>query len=126
MVYFVPEAAEAYARLGVRGRVGYFASRSAPMGAVSPELVVSTFFNFNPELVHAAIPSAWEAASPPDFVAARFGAVDAAFRRVLGDSIVTSDEMEEAARLAKVAADAGGRTHRGTAARRRPCGRCVA
>ena len=34
MVYFVPEAAEAYARLGITGRSGYFASRAAPMGAV--------------------------------------------------------------------------------------------
>jgi hypothetical protein len=76
------------------------------MGAVSPEVVVSTFFNFNPELVHAAIPSAWEVASPLDFVAARFDAVDAAFRRVLGDSIVRSEAMRQAAGLARVAADA--------------------
>jgi hypothetical protein len=106
MVYFVPEAAEAYARLGVSGRAGYFASRSAPMGAVSPEVVVSTFFNFNPELVHAAIPSSWEVASPDDFVAARFAAVDAAFRRVLGDSAVRSEAMERAAGLARTAAEA--------------------
>ena len=28
MVYFVPEAAEAYGRLGITGQAGYFASRS--------------------------------------------------------------------------------------------------
>ena len=77
MIYFVPEAAEAYARLGVTGRAGYFASRAAPMGAVSAEVVVSTFFNFNPELVHAAIPEAWEVTTPEALVAARFDAVDA-------------------------------------------------
>ena len=64
MVYFVPEAAEAYGRLGIDGRAGYFASRAAPMGAVSADVVVSTFFNFNPELVHAAIPASWAIASP--------------------------------------------------------------
>ena len=64
MVYFVPEAAEAYERLGITGRAGYFASRAAPMGAVSADVVASTFFNFNPELVHAAIPSSWEVTSP--------------------------------------------------------------
>ena len=73
MVYFVPEAAEAYERLGITGRAGYFASRAAPMGAVTADVVVSTFFNFNPELVHAAIPSSgpsrcrrrwWNLASP--------------------------------------------------------------
>ena len=64
MVYFVPEAAEAYERLGITGRAGYFASRAAPMGAVQADVVVSTFFNFNPELVHAAIPSSWAMATP--------------------------------------------------------------
>ena len=29
----------------------YFASRSAPMGAVSAKVVAATFFNFNPELI---------------------------------------------------------------------------
>jgi hypothetical protein len=105
MIYFVPEAATAYARLGITGRAGYFASRAAPMGAVSSEVVVSTFFNFNPELVHAAIPRAWEAATPAALVAARFDAADAAFRRVLGDSVVGSEEMRRAAALLRTAAE---------------------
>jgi len=104
MIYFVPEAAEAYARLGVTGRAGYFASRAAPMGEVSAEVVVSTFFNFNPALVHEAIPQAWEAATPEALVAARFDAVDAACRRVLGDHVVGSDEMRRAATLLREAA----------------------
>jgi hypothetical protein len=106
MVYFVPEAAEAYARLGVTGRAGYFASRAAPMGAVTADVVVSTFFNFNPELVHAAIPAVWEVATPVALVAARFAAVDAAFRRLLGDEVVSSDDMQRAAELARLAAEA--------------------
>jgi hypothetical protein len=104
MVYFVPEAAEEYARLGVTGRTGYFASRAAPMGAVTADVVVSTFFNFNPELVHAAIPGVWEVATPVALVAARFAAVDAAFRRLLGDEVVSSDGMRRAAELARLAA----------------------
>jgi hypothetical protein len=109
MVYFVPEAAEAYARVGVTGRAGYFASRAAPMGAVPAEVVVSTFFNFNPDLVHAAIPAAWESATPDQLVAARFAAVDAAFNRLLGDAVVRSEEMDRAARLARIAAEEAGR-----------------
>jgi hypothetical protein len=105
MIYFAPEAAEAYARLGIRGRSGYFASRAAPMGAVSAEVVVSTFFNFNPELVHRAIPAAWEITSPAALVAARLDAADAAFRRVLGDAAVGSAEMRRAAVLARAAAE---------------------
>ncbi len=106
MVYFVPEAAQAYLSLGITGRAGYFASRAAPMGAVQADVVVSTFFNFNPELVHAAIPSSWAVASPQTLVDARFAAVDAACRRILGDAVVTSEEMRRAADLARAAAAA--------------------
>ena len=105
MIYFVPEAAEAYARLGITGQAGYFASRAAPMGAVTAEVVVSTFYNFNPELVHAVVPRCWEIATPVALVRARFAAVDAAFRRILGEEMVASEEMERAAELARTAAE---------------------
>jgi hypothetical protein len=105
MIYFAPEAAQAYAELGIKGTQGYFASRSAPMGAVSAEVVIATFYNFNPELVHAAIPSAWEITTPTAILAARVGAVDAACRRVLGDDVVDSAEMTRAAELARTLAE---------------------
>ena len=104
MIYFVPEAATEYAVLGIEGRDGYFASRAAPMGAVAAEVVIATFFNFNPELIHHAIPRAWTIAAPEDLVAARFRAVDAAYRRLLGDDVVSSSEMARAAELARRAA----------------------
>jgi hypothetical protein len=107
MIYFAPEAAEAYARLGITGRTGYFASRAAPMGAVTAEVVVATFFNFNPELVSSSLPRAWEIASPDAVLAARLEAVDAAFRRVLGDA-VGSQEMHRAAALARGMAEIAG------------------
>ena len=44
LIYFAPEATEAYAALGVTGRSGYFASRSAPMGAVPADVVIATFW----------------------------------------------------------------------------------
>jgi hypothetical protein len=105
MIYFAPEAAKAYAELGLKGTQGYFASRSAPMGAVSADVVIATFYNFNPELVHAAIPSAWEATTPAALIAARLGAVDSACRRVLGDDAVASPEMARAAELARTLAE---------------------
>jgi hypothetical protein len=113
MVYFVPEATEAYARLGITGQSGYFASRAAPMGAVQADVVVSTFFNFNPELVQAAIPSSWAIAAPEALVAARFAAVDAACRRLLGDEVLASAEMRRAADLARAAAEEAGRRAEG-------------
>jgi hypothetical protein len=105
MIYFVPEAAEAYAEIGITGRSGYFGSRAAPMGAVGAEVVIATFFNFNPELVRHAISGMWDIASPAQLITARFAAVDAAFRRILGDEVVGSADMARAAELARIAAD---------------------
>jgi hypothetical protein len=111
MVYFVPEATAEYARLGITGQSGYFASRAAPMGEVGPDVVVSTFYNFNPDAVSAAIPSSWGAASPSEILQARLSAADAAFRRILGDAVLASTEMARAASLARLAAEeVGGRS----------------
>jgi len=105
MIYFAPEATAAYESLGVLGLDGYFAARAAPMGAVPAEVVVATFFNFNPDVVHAAIPAAWAAASPAQLVAARLGAADAALRRALGESL-DGPSIGRAAGLARTAAAA--------------------
>src|SRR3954447_10808122 len=104
MVYFVPEAAEQYRRIGLEhSRMQYFASRAAPMGAVPADVVIATFFNFEPGLVRRAIPAAWSIASPGAISDARLAAVDAALRRVLGEAIASPD-MRAAAELARVAA----------------------
>ena len=104
MIYFVPEGPEHYGRVGIgRGQAGYFASRSAPMGEASAELVIATFYNFNPDYVRAVIPSVWKTVRPADVIDARFAAADAALRRLLGDA-VTSDEMVAASQLARSAA----------------------
>ncbi|MHB8467887.1 MAG: SCO6745 family protein [Acidimicrobiales bacterium] len=106
MIYFAPEAAAAYADAGLDdARAGYFASRSAPMGAVPAEVVIATFFNFNPILVRRAIPRAWELASPAQLLQARLDAADAALRRILG-AAVDGPEMAEASALAHTAATA--------------------
>lgn len=105
VIYFAPEAAASYAAVGLPAEAGYFASRSAAMGSVGAEVVIATFFNFNPELVRRAIPAAWKAASPEKVLAARVAAADATLRRLLGDQ-ATSADMARAAQLARVAADA--------------------
>ena len=74
LIYFAPEATAAYEALGVMGFDGYFASRAAPMGAVPAEVVIATFFNFNPAIVHHAIPAAWKATTPEALLAARLDA----------------------------------------------------
>lgn len=105
MIYFAPEADEEYQRIGLRrGRMGYFASRSAPMGPVGAGVVVATFYNFNPGLIAHNIPHAWTLASVDDILGARVTAVDRALRRLLGDA-VDSPDLAELAALARTATD---------------------
>jgi hypothetical protein len=104
MIYFTPHFLPAYEAAGLRGRrMGYFASRAAAMGPVPADVVIATFFNFNPALVRRAIPDAWALASPEAILAARLDAVDASLRQAWGDE-VGGAAVAEAAELAKVAA----------------------
>ena len=102
--YFAPEVDAEVSGLGVRrGRATYFASRSAAMGRVGAGPVAATFYVFNPSLVAHFIPAAWEAASPEDVVAARYRGVSAAWSRLLGEEVLASDDVREAADLARTA-----------------------
>lgn len=100
MIYFAPEAQERYAALGLDRMAGYFASRGAALGAVSAEVVVATFYNFNPVIVRAAIPAAWSVASPAVLLEARLEAADQALRRGLGDLVADVSELAELTRIA--------------------------
>jgi hypothetical protein len=102
MIYFASEAREAFAALGLDDRAGYFASRAAPMGAVSAEVVIATFYNFNPDLVRRSIPSAWAVATPEQILETRLESADRALRRMLGEEVDTPG-MAEAADLARTA-----------------------
>jgi hypothetical protein len=104
LVYFAPEATEAYAALGVTGRSGYFASRSAAMGPVSAEIVIATFFNFNPALVRRAMDGVWDVTSPTALLEARTRAAGEAIRNRVGD-LADGAEVAEAAELARTAAE---------------------
>ncbi|MFZ4721246.1 MAG: SCO6745 family protein [Ilumatobacteraceae bacterium] len=99
LIYFVPEADEHYVPLGLDpGMMGYFGSRAAAMGAVTGDVVVATFFNFEPSRVHAAVPEVWRRTTPAALWQARLAAVDAALRRLFGDR-VGADEIARAAEL---------------------------
>jgi hypothetical protein len=103
-IYFVPEAAEEYAAVGIGDRMrGYFASRSAPMGAVTAEVVIATFFNFDPDLVRRSMDGVWGDVTPETILAARLRAADRMLRRLAPDAI-DSPETREAAELARSAA----------------------
>jgi helix-turn-helix protein len=106
LIYFVPEAEEQLVATGLRpGRMCYFASRSAPMGAVSPGVTAATFVNFNPDLVARFIPRAWTLASTEAILDARLRSADLALRRLLGDA-VDGPEVRELAELTREATTA--------------------
>jgi Helix-turn-helix family len=102
-VYFAPEAWEAYAEIGLERHQQYFASRAAPFGPVPAEVVVATFFNFNPDLVRAAIPGAWEAATPGEIQQARMSAAARVLERCCAE--IDLDLVEEASTLARAMID---------------------
>ncbi|MBO2458786.1 SCO6745 family protein [Actinomadura violacea] len=103
MIYFVPEGSERYAALGLDAAAGYFAPRSAAFGRASAELVIATFYNFNPALVRGALPAAWEKASPEQVLAARLDAAGTALRRA---GIHRVPGLDEVTGLATRAAEA--------------------
>ncbi|WP_326574548.1 hypothetical protein OG250_04775 [Streptomyces sp. NBC_00487] len=111
--YFSPDLGSELAAVGVEDSgAAYFAVRAAPMGGVGPGVVTATFFNFRYELVARHVPAVWEAASPSVVLAARERAVDATLRRLLGEELLASEEVAEAAELALRAAEACTRTAR--------------
>lgn len=103
LIYFVPEADEHYTALGLDpGMMGYFASRAAAMGAVPAEVVIATFYNFEPTRVRALVPQAWERTTPAALWHARLAAADAALIRVFGARLQAPDIAEAAATLRSI------------------------
>jgi hypothetical protein len=106
VAYFAPETAEAFGEIGVHGAQAYFGARAAPMGRVDASVVIATFYNFAPSVVRNAIPRIWDIAPPEALIEARYVGADRALRRILGEDIVASDEVAEAAALAREATTA--------------------
>ncbi|MFJ4580350.1 SCO6745 family protein [Streptomyces echinatus] len=93
MIYFVPEARRRYADLGLSGHAGYFASRGAAFGPASAELIISTFYNFNPAFVRRAVAGAWDATTPQQVLDARYRAAGEALRRAGIHELPALDEV---------------------------------
>jgi hypothetical protein len=107
VVYFAPDVKTAFEDVGLRGFWrGYFASRAAPMGPVPADVVIATFYNFYPDMVRWAMADAWRHADPPAVTEARLRLVDRTLRQWLGDDVLASDDLGEAATLARSAAEA--------------------
>ena len=83
VVYFAPEVTAAFADRGLKGFWrGYFAARSAPMGAVGPGAVTAAFYGFHPDFVARSVPEIWSVVSPQSALEARLDGVGRCFGRL--------------------------------------------
>lgn len=104
--YFSPDTGRELAALGVTDpRAVNFAVRAAALGAAGAGAVTAAFYNYKYELVARHVPAVWETVTPEQALAARSRAVDATLRRLLGEPVLASAEMAEAAELALRAAE---------------------
>jgi hypothetical protein len=113
--YFAPAARQAFEQAGLRGFWrGYFAGRTAPIGAVGAGPVVASFFSFAPAMAARAVPGVWDLVTPSEALAARQAGAVAALRTLLdlGDSEVPAHVAVAAERLAAMISGIGcaGRT----------------
>lgn len=105
-LYFSPDLGKELGGIGIDDpSAAYFAARAAAMGAVGPGTVTATFYNFNHALVARHVPAVWDIAPPEAVLAARLRAADSTLRRLLGEEVIASPEMAEAAQLALRAAE---------------------
>ncbi len=84
--YFSPEPRAAFEGAGLRGYWrGYFAGRSAPLGAVGAGPVIALFNGFAPSFVRRALPAIWSMATPGAALEARAAGAAAVLRRLVPD-----------------------------------------
>ncbi|MGW2374179.1 MULTISPECIES: SCO6745 family protein [Kitasatospora] len=96
VTFLQPESRAAFEALGLDGGWhGYFAARSAPLGAVNAPPVIAAFFSFAPAMVERALPQVWTQADPERVLAARAGGSAAALARLLAP--VEPERIEAAA-----------------------------
>ena len=81
VTYFSEQSREALAAIGLqRYWDGYFAGRSAPVGALAGPPVIAMFSGFAPFLVNRALPAAWSVVTPAQVIEARYVGAAATLR----------------------------------------------
>jgi hypothetical protein len=108
VTYFAPQAKAAFEAVNLRGFWrGYFAGRSAPLGAVGAAPVMAIFYVFAPQQVNRALPDVWSRATPEAVLAARSAGAAAAIEAVTGSGEAALAVGEVADLLAEAAAGVG-------------------
>ena len=110
LTYFSDETTAAYKGIGLKGFwQGYFASRVAPMGPVGAEVCSAVFYNFHPDMVRKALPSAWDLASPAVVLQARDEALAPLLTDLFGEHLDSIGEAADLALEATAGCDVHGR-----------------
>jgi hypothetical protein len=100
VTYFTAEALTAFQQAGLRGFWrGYFAGRSAPLGAVPAAPVLACFFSFAPAMVERALPGVWELITPEAALAVRSAGAVAGLARIAGEVGLDAAGLAEANQL---------------------------
>ncbi|MEU9116478.1 hypothetical protein AB0D04_33205 [Streptomyces sp. NPDC048483] len=94
VTYFDEECRGLGKALGLKGFwMGYFASRTAPLGAVEPALATAALGVFAPGMIARALPAAWGIVSPAHVLDERARRAADALRRIHPDLDRTAAEL---------------------------------
>ncbi len=86
VTYFSPQARDALTAIGLpRYWDGYFAGRSAPVGALAGPPVTAMFSGFAPSLVDRALPAVWSIVTPAQAIEARYVGAEQTLRALVPD-----------------------------------------
>jgi hypothetical protein len=101
--YFMPEGPANYEKVGLKPLAAYLCGRVAAMGAVPGEVVVATFYNFNPALVVPQVNKGWKITTPQAISEARNLTVTQGLTRMLTDENGNLPDVSRAIELVKKA-----------------------
>src|SRR3984885_11673046 len=89
VTYFSAQSREALAAIGLqRYWDGYFAGRSAPVGALAGPPVTAMFSGFAPFLVDRALPAVWSVVTPAQVTEARYVGAEETLRSLVPEKAV--------------------------------------
>jgi hypothetical protein len=93
--YFSEQSRSALAAIGLqRYWDGYFAGRSAPVGALAGAPVTAMFSGFAPFLVDRALPAVWSVVTPAQVIEARYVGAAETLRALVPDERIVSAAAE--------------------------------
>jgi hypothetical protein len=92
VTYFSAQSRDALADIGLqRYWDGYFAGRSAPVGALAGPPVTAMFSGFAPFLVDRALPAVWSVVTPAQVIEARYVGAAATLRDLVPDEALVEN-----------------------------------